>query len=155
MTSVSGWRIGGFIPQYLPRCSQRKSSDRDCKIVCGYNSETQNCIFDAQIYSFLFRHFEKSFRKSRKSPENSAFYVVSCKTVISDKWWRYYLSGKIGSFIKSTFCCFDLKPGADDIITSRPQNEALKPQMLRNGRQRKSLGAHFSPLSEIQSQRIP
>ena len=75
-----------FIPQYLPRCSQRKSPDRDCKLVYGYNSEAQNCIFDAQIYSFLFRHFEKSFRKSRKSPENSAFCVVSCKTVISDKW---------------------------------------------------------------------
>ena len=75
-----------FIPQYLPRCSQRKSSDRDCKIVCEYNSETQNCIFDAQINSFLFRHFVKRFQKSRKSPENSTFYVVSCKTVISDKW---------------------------------------------------------------------
>ena len=44
------------------------------------------CIFDAQIYSFLFRHFEKSLQKSRKSLENSAFCVVSCKTVISDKW---------------------------------------------------------------------
>ena len=35
---------------------------------------------------FFFQHFVKSLRKSRKSPENSAFYVVSCKTVISDKW---------------------------------------------------------------------
>jgi len=122
----------------------------DADLFAKIKGQTQNFIFDAQIYSFLFRHFVKKFQKSRKSLENSAFCVVSCKTVISDKWWRYYLSGKIGFFTKATFCCFDLKPGADGIFTSRSQNETLKPQILRYGRQRKSLGAHFSPLSEIQ-----
>ena len=48
--------------------------------------QTQNCIFKAQIYSFLFRHFMKSLRKHPKILENSAFCAVSCKTVISDKW---------------------------------------------------------------------
>ena len=58
----------------------------DADLFAKSKGQTQNFIFDAQIYSFLFRHFEKSLRKSRKILENSAFYVVSCKTVISDKW---------------------------------------------------------------------
>ena len=73
-------------PNIFHALGKEKSHDRDWKIVCGYNSEAQNCIFEPQIYSFLFRHFEKRFRKSRKSLENSAFCVVSCKPVISDKW---------------------------------------------------------------------
>ena len=63
-----------------------KASAMDADLIAKSKGQTQNCIFEAQIYSFLFRHFEKSFRKSRKSPENSVFCVVSCKTVISDKW---------------------------------------------------------------------
>ena len=73
-------------PNIFHAVGKEKSPDRDCKFVCEYNSETQNFIFEPQIYSFLFRHFVKRFRKSRKSPENIAFCVVSCKTVISDKW---------------------------------------------------------------------
>jgi hypothetical protein len=48
--------------------------------------QTQNCIFEARIYSFLFQHFVKNFQKYPKSLENMGFCVVSCKTVISDKW---------------------------------------------------------------------
>ena len=57
----------------------------DSDLFAKSKGQTQNFIFDPQIYSFLFRHFVNSFRKIRKSPENSAFCVVSCKTVISDK----------------------------------------------------------------------
>ena len=64
---------------------KEKASAMDADLFAESKGQAQNCIFDAQIYSFLFRHFEKSFQKSRKSPENSAFCVVSCKTVISDK----------------------------------------------------------------------
>ena len=65
---------------------KEKASAMDADLFAESKGQTQICIFDAQIYSFLFRHFEKSLRKSRKSLENSAFYVVSCKPVISDKW---------------------------------------------------------------------
>jgi hypothetical protein len=61
------------------------------KVVCKYEmchtkTQTQICIFEAQIYSFLFQPFVKSLRKHPKSLENPAFCAVSCKTVISDKW---------------------------------------------------------------------
>ena len=49
-------------------------------------SQTENCIFKAQIYSFLFQPFVKSFRKHPKSLENPAFCPISCRIVISDKW---------------------------------------------------------------------
>ena len=65
---------------------KEKASAMDADLFVKSKGQTQNCIFEPQIYSFLFRHFVNSFRKSRKSPENSAFCVVSCKTVISDKW---------------------------------------------------------------------
>ena len=58
----------------------------DADLIAKSKGQAQNCIFEAQIYSFPFLNFEKSLRKSRKSLENSAFCVVSCKTVISDKW---------------------------------------------------------------------
>lgn len=58
----------------------------DADLFAKSKGQTQNFIFEPQIYSFLFLNFEKSLRKSRKILENSAFYVVSCKTVISDKW---------------------------------------------------------------------
>ena len=48
--------------------------------------QTQNCIFDAQIYSFLFQPFVQTVRKHAKILENKAFFAISCKIVISDKW---------------------------------------------------------------------
>ena len=65
---------------------KEKASAKVADLFAESKGQTQNCIFAPQIYSFLFRHFVNSFRKSRKSIENSAFCVVSCKTVISDKW---------------------------------------------------------------------
>ena len=65
---------------------KEKALAMDSDLFAKSKGQTQNCIFDAQIYSFIFRHFEKRFQKSRKSPENGAFCVVSCKTVILDKW---------------------------------------------------------------------
>lgn len=65
---------------------KEKASAIGADLFAKSKGQTQNFIFEPQIYSFLFRHFEKSFRKSRKCPENGAFCVVSCKTVISDKW---------------------------------------------------------------------
>ena len=65
---------------------KEKALAMDVDLFAKSKGQTQNFIFEPQIYSFLFRHFEKRFRKSRKSLENSAFCVVSCKTVISDKW---------------------------------------------------------------------
>ena len=61
------------------------------KVVCEITmhqtqTQTQICIFEPQIYSFLFQHFVKSLRKHPKSHENQAFCAVSCKIVISDKW---------------------------------------------------------------------
>ena len=63
----------------------------DAKVVCEYEMyqtkhQTQNCIFDAQIYSFLFQPFVQTVRKHAKSLENKAFCAISCKIVISDKW---------------------------------------------------------------------
>jgi len=65
---------------------KEKALAMDADLIAKSKRQTQICIFEPQIYSFLFRHFEKSLRKSRKILKNSAFYVVSCKTVISDKW---------------------------------------------------------------------
>ena len=65
---------------------KEKTSVKEADLFTKSKGQTQNCIFEPQIYSFLFRHFEISFRKSRKSFENSAFCVVSFKNVISDKW---------------------------------------------------------------------
>ena len=48
--------------------------------------QTQNCIFKAQIYSFLFQPFLQTTRNHPKSLENPAFCAISCKSVISDKW---------------------------------------------------------------------
>ena len=57
----------------------------DADLFAKSKGQTQNFIFEPQIYSFLFWHFVYTLRKSRKSHENNAFCVVSCKTVISDK----------------------------------------------------------------------
>ena len=48
--------------------------------------QTQNCIFEAQIYSFLFQPSVQTVRKHAKSLENKSFCAISCKIVISDKW---------------------------------------------------------------------
>ena len=48
--------------------------------------QTQNCIFEAQIYSFLFQPSVQTARKYPKSLENKAFSAILCKIVISDKW---------------------------------------------------------------------
>ena len=61
------------------------------KVVCEYEiyqtkPQTQNCIFEAQIYSFLFQPSVQVARKRPKTLENKAFSAISCKIVISDKW---------------------------------------------------------------------
>ena len=61
------------------------------KVVCEYEmyqtkAQTQICIFETQIYSFLFQPSVQTARKYPKNLENKAFCAVSCKTVISDKW---------------------------------------------------------------------
>ena len=38
--------------------------------------QTQNCIFEARIYSFLFQHSVKSLRKRQKSLENPALCAI-------------------------------------------------------------------------------
>jgi len=48
--------------------------------------QTQICIFEAQIYSFLFQPSVQTARKYPKSLENKDFSAISCKIVISDKW---------------------------------------------------------------------
>ena len=65
---------------------KEKASAMDADLFAKSKGQTQDFIFEPQFYSFLFRHFVKRFQKSRKILENSAFCVVSCKTVISDKW---------------------------------------------------------------------
>jgi hypothetical protein len=76
-------------PQKARHCSQRKAFRR--KVVCEYEMyqskpQTQICIFEAQIYSFLFQPSVQTARKYPKSLENKAFSAISCKIVISDKW---------------------------------------------------------------------
>lgn len=61
------------------------------KVVCEYEMyptkpQTQNFIFNAQIYSFFFQHSVRIVGKQPKSLENIALCSVSCKIVISDKW---------------------------------------------------------------------
>ena len=120
-------------------------------------TQTQICIFEPQIYSFLFQHFVKSLRKHPKSHENQAFCAGSCKIVISDKKQRVDAAYRIQPFIKATLCRFDsgiinaskwgvevtASPHFEDLQTNRtlrPHFEALKLQILRYRRQRKSLG---------------
>ena len=60
-------------------------------MVCEYEMyqtkpQTQNCIFEDQIYSFLFQPSVQTVRKHAKSLENKAFCAISCEIVISDKW---------------------------------------------------------------------
>lgn len=43
---------------------KEKASVKEADLFAKSKGQTQICIFDAQIYSFLFRHFEKGFRKS-------------------------------------------------------------------------------------------
>lgn len=73
-------------PQKALRCSQRKGVSHGADLFAESKGQTQNCIFEPQIYSFLFQPSVQTVRKQPKSPENSAFCVVSCKTVISYKW---------------------------------------------------------------------
>ena len=61
------------------------------KVVCEYEMyqtkpQTQNCIFEAQIYSFIFQPSVQTARKHPKNLENNALCAISCKIVISDKW---------------------------------------------------------------------
>ena len=76
-------------PQKARLCSQKKSLAE--KVVCEYEMyqskpQTQICIFEAQIYSFIFQPFLQTIRNRPKSLENPAFCAISCKSVISDKW---------------------------------------------------------------------
>ena len=73
-------------PQKARGCIQRKGFRRVIEFVRPNHIQTQNCIFEARIYSFLFQHFVKIFRKRPKRLENMGFCAVLCKTVISDKW---------------------------------------------------------------------
>ena len=73
------------------RVSVVKETAFAAKVISEYEmyqtkAQTQICIFEARIYSFLFPHFMKSLRKCPKSLENKAFCAISCKIVISDKW---------------------------------------------------------------------
>ena len=73
---------GFLIPQKARLCSQRKGSR-------GENVKhprAKNCIFEAQIYSFLFQPSVQMARKYPISLENKAFCAISYKIVISDKW---------------------------------------------------------------------
>jgi hypothetical protein len=69
-------------PQKARLCSQRKGSRAESV----NHPQTQNCIFEAQIYSFLFQLSVQTPRKRSKSLGNKAFCAISCKIVISDKW---------------------------------------------------------------------
>ena len=73
------------------RVSVVKEKALGANVVCEYEMyqpkhQTQNCIFEAQIYSFLFQPSVKTARKYTKVLENKAFCAISCKSVISDKW---------------------------------------------------------------------
>ena len=88
-SGLGPWGPDHFTPQKARHCSQRKGIRR--KVVCEYEMyqskpQTQICIFEAQIYSFLFQSSVQTARKYPKSLENSAFCAISCKIVISDKW---------------------------------------------------------------------
>ena len=68
-----------------------KKNALGAKEVCEYEvyqtkPQTQNCIFEAQIYSFLFQPSVQTARKYPKSLENKAFSAILCKIVILDKW---------------------------------------------------------------------
>ena len=71
-----------LIPQKARLCSQRKGS----RVENVEHPCAKNCIFEAQIYSFLFQPSVQTVRKHAKSLENKSFCAISCKIVISDKW---------------------------------------------------------------------
>ena len=85
-TLVPKWSEDLLIPQKARGCIQRK----DLRQVIGFvrlnHIQTQICIFEAQIYSFLFHPSVQTARKYPKSLENKAFSAISCKIMISDKW---------------------------------------------------------------------
>ena len=73
------------------RVSVVKETAFAAKVICEYEmyqtkAQTQICIFEAQIYSFLFQPSVQTARKYPKSLEDKAFSAISCKIVISDKW---------------------------------------------------------------------
>lgn len=58
---------------------KEKASAMDADLFAKSKGQTQICIFDAQIYSFLFRHFEKSFRKAGKAMKTTPFVSFRAK----------------------------------------------------------------------------
>ena len=80
-----------FLSPLKKRVTVVKEKAFAAKVVCEYEMyqskpQTQICIFEAQIYSFLFQPSVQTARKCPKSLENKAFCAISCKIVISDKW---------------------------------------------------------------------
>ena len=123
---------------------QSKKKTLGAKVVCEYEMyqtkpQTQNCNFEAQIYSFLFQPSVQTARKCPKSLGNKAFCAISCKSVISDKWQRYTVHVQMATLTVTK---------KQDLIL-RPCS--TKPQILRFSRQRKRLTRNFAfpPLSEI------
>lgn len=58
---------------------KEKASAMDADLFAKSKGQTQNCIFDAQIYSFLFRHFEKSLEKAGKALKTAPFVSFRAK----------------------------------------------------------------------------
>ena len=80
-----------FLSPLKKRVSVVKENALGANVVCEYEiyqskPQTQICIFEAQIYSFLFQPSVQTARKCPKSLENKALCAISCKIVISDKW---------------------------------------------------------------------
>ena len=65
---------------------KEKAPTETAKLFVNTTLKHKTAFLMLKFTVFFFWHFEKRFQKSRKSLENSAFYVVSCKPVISDKW---------------------------------------------------------------------
>ena len=66
------------------RVSVVKENAFGANMVCEYEMyqpkhQTQNCIFEAQIYSFLFQPSVQTVRKLPKSLKNKAFVLFRAK----------------------------------------------------------------------------
>ena len=66
------------------RVSVVKEKAFAAKVVCEYEmyqtkAQTQICIFEAQIYSFLFQHFAKKLENTRKSLKIQPFVPFRAK----------------------------------------------------------------------------
>lgn len=141
-------RIGGFIPQHLPRCSQRKSPDRDARLFVDTTPKHKTAFLSLKFTVLSFGISWKDFKKAGKALKTAPFVSFRAKPWFRingrDTIWakKSALSSKrLFVVLLSAFMPSEWRREARDdaVFKARPHFEALT--------------VNVSPLSEIQSAR--